>query len=60
MLISAKYEILNAHKYKNIKTFSFFSGSDKPKVLFYMPINFKMPIVVGRKNFMLGEHEIFL
>ena len=34
MLSSGKHEILNAHKYKNIKNFSFFTGSDKPRMLF--------------------------
>ena len=27
---------LNANKYKNIKNFSFFSGSDKPRMLFFL------------------------
>ena len=42
-----------------------FSGSDKPRMLFFMLINVKMPTIVGilifmsRKNFMLClvEHE---
>ena len=61
MLNSAEHEILNAHKYmyKNINQFSFFSGSDKPRMLFFLNINVKMPTTVGiltflsRKNFML-------
>ena len=65
MLNSVEHEILNAHKNKNIKKFSFFSGSDKPRMLFFMLINVKMPTIVGiltfmsRKNFMLNsvEHE---
>ena len=44
MLNSAKHEILNAHKYKNIKPFS---GSDKHRMLFFLPINVKMPKIVG-------------
>ena len=57
---SAEHEILNAHKHKNINKFSFFSGSDKPRVLFFLLINVKMPIIIGiltfmsRKNFMLS------
>ena len=53
-------KFLNAHKYKNIKKFSFFSGSDKPRMLFFLFINVKMPTIVGiltfmsRKNFMLN------
>ena len=60
MLNSIEHEILNAHKYKNIKKFSFFSGSDKPRILFFPLINVKMPTNVGiltfmsRKNFMLS------
>ena len=60
MLISAEHEILNAHKYKYIKKFSIFLGSDKPRMLFFMLINVKMPTIVGiltfmsKKNFMLS------
>ena len=50
MLSSAEYEISNAHKYKNIKIF--FSGSDKPKMLFSLLINVKMPTIVGILTFM--------
>ena len=65
MLNSVEHEILNAHKYKNIMKFSFFLGSDKPRMLFFPLINVKMPTIVGiltfmsRKNFMLSsvEHE---
>ena len=67
MLHLSEHEILNAPKYKKIKKFSFFSGSDKPRVLFFLLINVKMPTIVGiltcmsRKNFMLSlvEHAIF-
>ena len=46
---------------------SAFSGSDKPRMLFFQNINVKMPInvdiltFISRKNFMLSrvEHEIF-
>ena len=63
MLNSIEHEILNAHKYKNIKKFSL--GSDKPRMLFFLFINVKMPTIVGiltfmsRKSFMLSsvEHE---
>ena len=34
MLSSVEHEILNAHKYKNIKKIQLFSGSDKPRMLF--------------------------
>ena len=60
MLNSIKHEILNAHKYKAIKKFSFFSGSGWPRMLFFLLINVKMPTIVGIltfmswKNFMLS------
>ena len=50
MLNSAEYKILNAHKYKNMKKFSFFSDSDKPRMLFFLLINVKMPTIVGIFN----------
>ena len=59
-LNSAKHEILNPNKYKSIKKFSNFSGSDKPRILFFLLINIKMPTIVGiftfmsRKNFKLS------
>ena len=59
-LCSTEDEILNALKYKNIKKFCFYLGSDKPRMLFFQLINVKMPTIVGiltfmsRKNFMLS------
>ena len=56
---SVEHELLNAHEYKNIKKFDFL-GSDKPRMLFFPLINFKMPTIVGiltfmsRTNFMLS------
>ena len=38
MLNSAEHEILDAHKYKNIKKFSIFSSSDKPRMPFFLLI----------------------
>ena len=67
MLNSAEHEILNALKYENIKKFNIYSVSDKPRMLFFLLMNVKMPTVVGiltfmnRKNCMLNymhfEHE---
>ena len=51
MLNSAEHEIVNAHRYKNIKKFSFLC-SYKPKMLFFLPINVKMPTIVGILTFM--------
>ena len=39
MLNLAAHEISNAHKYKNIKKFSCFVGSDKHRMLFFLLIN---------------------
>ena len=65
MLNSVEHEILNANKYKNIKHFSFFFGSGKPIMFFFLFLNVKMPAITGiltfmnRKNFMLDlvEHK---
>ena len=60
MLKSVEHEISKAHKYINIKKFNFFSGSGKPRMVFFLLMNVKMPTIVGilpfmsRKNFMLS------
>ena len=60
MLNSVEHKILKAHKYKNIKKSNIFLGSDKPRMVFFPPLNVKMPTIVGiltfmsRKNFMLN------
>ena len=59
MLNSAELEILNVYKNESIKN-HFFAGSDKPRMLFFLLINVKMPTIVGiltfmsRKTFMLN------
>ena len=62
MLNSAEHEILIAHKHKNIKKFSIFSGSDKPRMLFFLLINVGILTYLSRKNFMLNwvEHFFFI
>ena len=50
MLNSVQHEILNAHKYKNIKIFSFL-GSDKLRMLFSRLINIKIPTIFGILTF---------
>ena len=52
MLSSAEHEILNVHRCKNSKNFSFFSGSDKTRMLFFLLRNVKMPTVIGILTFM--------
>ena len=55
MLSSAEHEILNAHKYENIKKFSFFSVSDKPRMVVFLLIIVKMPTIGGILTFMSKE-----
>ena len=57
-LNSAEHEILNAHKYKNNKTFTFYTVSDKPIMLFFLLITVKMPTIVGILTFM--SRKIFM
>ena len=38
--------------YKNIKKLGFFLGSDKPRMLFFLLINVKMPTIVSILTFM--------
>ena len=66
---STEHEILNAHKYKiSRNSVVVFLGSDKPRMLFFLLIDVKMPTSVGiltfmsRKNFMFirVKHGIFL
>ena len=58
MLNSVEHESLNAHKYKNIKKFGFFLGSDKPRMLVFPLINVKMASTVGILTFM--SRKIFM
>ena len=58
MLNSSEHVILNAHKYKNVEKFSFFSGSEKPRMLFFLFINVEMPTIVGILTFM--SRRIFM
>ena len=55
-LNSSEHEILNAHKYKSIKKFLHFSGSVKPRMLFYLLINVEKSTYVGISSFMSGEN----
>ena len=65
MLNSFEHEILNAHKYKNIKKFGLFSAQISLECYFFPLLNVKMPTTVGiltfyeRENFILSrvEHE---
>ena len=58
MLNSVEHESLNAHKFKNMKKFSFFSDSEKPGVLFFLLINVKMPTFVGILTF-ISRNNIY-
>ena len=57
-LFSVEREILNAHKYKNIKKFSFFSDTNKPRMLFFLLIKVKMPTIVGILTFMSRKNSV--
>ena len=48
--LSIKFQLLI--RIKNIKKFNFFSGLDKPRMLFFLPIKVKMPTTVGILTFM--------
>ena len=50
MLNSAEQEILNAHNYIKYQEIQLFSGSDKPRMLFFLLINVEMPTMVGIFN----------
>ena len=53
MLNSAEHKISNAQKYmNNISGIQLFLGSDKPRLLFFLLINVKMPTIVGIITFM--------
>ena len=51
MLNSIEHKILIAHKYEN-QEIQHFSGSDKPRMLFFLFMNVKMPTIVGILTFM--------
>ena len=55
MLSSVEHEILNAQRYKNIKKFGLFFGSDKPRMLVFPLLNVKMPTIVGISTFRAGK-----
>ena len=52
ILNSAEHENLNTCEYKNIKKNQAFSCSDKPRMLFFLLINVKMPTIVGILTYM--------
>ena len=56
MLNSAEHEISNARKYQNTKKFSIFSGSGKPRMLFFLLINVELLAfnIYEPENIMLG------
>ena len=53
MLTSVEHEILNAHKYKNIKKISLFKAQLSLECYFSPLINVKMPTIVGILTFMI-------
>ena len=63
MLNSAEHEtneIIYAHNYKKYQEIQiFFSGSDKPRMLFFLLLNVQMPTVVGIFSFMSRKKFMF-
>ena len=55
VLNSIEHEILNAHKYRNIKKFGLFKAQLSLECYFFPLIHVKMPTVVGILTFMSGE-----
>ena len=56
VLNSVEHEILNAHKYKNIKKFGLFKAQLSLECYFSPLIHVKMPTIVGILTFMSGEN----
>ena len=56
MLNSVEHEILNAHKYKDIKKFGLFNAQIRLELYFFPLIHVKMPTTVGILTFMSGEN----
>ena len=52
MFNSAEHEILNAHKYKNIKKFGSFKAQISLECYFFPIKNVKMPTIVGILTYM--------
>ena len=57
-LSSAEHEILNAHKYIKYQEIQLYAGSDKPRVLFFLLINVKMPTNVGILTVMSRKNSV--
>ena len=63
---STEQEILNAHKYKNIKKSRGFQAQISLQILFFLLINVEMPTIVGiltfmrRKKFVLRPTNFFI
>ena len=56
MLNFAEREILNAHNYKISRNLAF-SGSEKPRMLFFLLINVIIPIIFGSLAFMSRKNS---
>ena len=56
--LSMKFQ--NAHKYKNIKKFSFFSGSDKHITYFFLLINVNMATTVSMLTLFMSKKKLML
>ena len=53
---SVEHEILNAHKYKNIKKFGLFKAQLSLECYFFPLIHVQMPKIVGILTYMSGKN----
>ena len=58
MLISPEHEILNAHKFKNIKKLSMFQALMSIECYFFLLIKVEMPTTVGISTFISRKNSI--
>ena len=58
MLNSVEHGISNAHKYKKYQENHLFLILDKPRMLFFLLINVKMPTIVGILTFMSRKNSV--
>ena len=56
VLNSVEHEILNAHKYKNVKKLGLFKARLSLECYFFPLIHVKMPPIAGILTFMSGEN----
>ena len=48
--VTAEHEIITVQKYRNKKN-QLYAGSDKPRMLFFLLVNVKVPTFMSKKKF---------